>query len=87
MSDVQPLVPVLELIRGGRIVRVFEINGPDLHIGRTPGSEVKFNETKVSRNHARIERRPDGSCYLVDLNSQNKTYLDDAGWNRSTRSA
>ncbi len=77
MSDVQPLVPVLELIRGGRIARVFEINGPDLHIGRTPGSEVKFNETKVSRNHARIERRPDGSCYLVDLNSQNKTYLDE----------
>ncbi len=77
MSDPQPIVPVLELIRGGRIVRVFEIHGADLHIGRTPGSEVKFHETKVSRNHARVERRPDGSCYLVDLNSQNKTYLDE----------
>jgi sigma-B regulation protein RsbU (phosphoserine phosphatase) len=77
MSDPRPIVPVLELIRGGRIQRVFEINGTDLHIGRTSGSEVKFNETKVSRNHARVERRPDGSCYLVDLNSQNKTYVDD----------
>jgi phosphoserine phosphatase RsbU/P len=77
MSDPQTIVPVLELIRGGRTARVFEINGADLHIGRTPGSEVKFHETKVSRNHARVERKPDGSCYLVDLNSQNKTYLDD----------
>ena len=49
MSDPQPIVPVLELIRGGRTARVFEIKGADLHIGRTPGSEVKFNETKVSK--------------------------------------
>ena len=76
-SNPKSIVPVLELIRGGRRVRVFEINGADLHIGRTPGSEVRFGETKVSRNHARIERRADGSCYLVDLNSQNKTYLNE----------
>src|SRR5438045_1774010 len=77
MSKSQPTVPTLELIRGGRSDRSFEIKGADLHIGRTPGSEVRFEDAKVSRNHARVERRPDGSCYLVDLDSQNKTYVDD----------
>jgi serine phosphatase RsbU (regulator of sigma subunit) len=76
MSTSQLIVPILELIRCGQIDRVYEITGTDLHIGRTPGSEVRFDHTKVSRNHARVERRPDGSCYLVDLHSQNGTYVD-----------
>ena len=73
----QPVVPTLELIRDGQVVRVFEITGTDLHIGRTRGSEIQFDDAKVSRNHARIERRADGSCHLVDLESQNHSYVDD----------
>ena len=70
----QPVVPTLELIRDGRVVRVFEITGTDLHIGRTRGSEIQLDDSKVSRNHARVERRSDGSCYLVDL-EQPEPYL------------
>jgi serine phosphatase RsbU (regulator of sigma subunit)/pSer/pThr/pTyr-binding forkhead associated (FHA) protein len=77
MSHPQSIVPTLELIRDGRVDRVFEVKGADLHIGRSSGSDVHFDESKVSRNHARVERRPDGSCYLVDLDSQNRTYVDD----------
>jgi phosphoserine phosphatase RsbU/P len=73
----QPVVPTLEWIRDGQVVRVFEINGADLHIGRTHGSEIQFDDQKVSRNHARVERRSDGSCHLVDLDSQNYSYVDD----------
>ena len=73
----QPVVPTLELIRDNQVVRVFEITGADLHIGRTRGSEIQFEDAKVSRNHARIERRADGSCHLVDLDSQNHSYVDD----------
>lgn len=76
MSQSQPIMPTLQLIRGGRSDRVFEIKGADLHIGRTPGSDVRFEHARVSRNHARVERRPDGSCHLVDLDSQNGTYVD-----------
>ena len=72
----QPIVPTLELVRDGKIIRVFEITAPDLHIGRTRDSELQLDDSKVSRNHARIERRCDGSCYLVDLHSQNSTYVD-----------
>ncbi len=75
--DSQPVVPTLELIRDGQVVRVFEITGADLHIGRTRGSEVQFDDAKVSRNHARVERRLDGSCHLVDLDSQNHSFVDD----------
>ncbi len=73
----QPVVPSLELTRDGQVVRVFEIKGTDLHIGRTRASDIQLDDSKVSRNHARVERRSDGSCYLVDLDSQNSSYLDD----------
>jgi phosphoserine phosphatase RsbU/P len=73
----QPVVPSLELIRDGRVARVFEITETDFHIGRTRGSGIQFDDTKVSRNHARVERRSDGSCHLVDLDSQNHTFVDD----------
>ena len=72
----QPVVPTLELISGEQVSRVFEVKGADLHIGRTRGSECQLDDSKVSRNHARVERRSDGSCYLVDLDSQNNSYVD-----------
>src|SRR5262249_27707130 len=72
----QPIVPTLELMSGDQISRVLEIKGADFHIGRTRGSQCQLDDSKVSRNHARIERRSDGSCYLVDLESQNHSYVD-----------
>jgi phosphoserine phosphatase RsbU/P len=72
----QPVVPTLELISDDQVSRIFEIKGADLHIGRTRGSECQLDDTKVSRNHARVERRSDGSCYLVDLDSQNHSYVE-----------
>jgi pSer/pThr/pTyr-binding forkhead associated (FHA) protein len=72
----RPVVPTLELLMDDQVSRVFEIRGADLHIGRTRGSECQLDDSKVSRNHARVERRSDGSCYLVDLGSQNNSYVD-----------
>jgi phosphoserine phosphatase RsbU/P len=76
MSTVEPLHPTLELVRDGRVERAFEIRGTDLHLGRLPGLDVQFDDTRVSRHHARIERRPDGSCYVVDLESKSSTLLN-----------
>jgi phosphoserine phosphatase RsbU/P len=72
----QSVVPTLELISGDQVSRVFEIKGPDFHIGRLRGSKCLLDDTKVSRNHARVELKSDGSCYLVDLDSQNHSYVD-----------
>lgn len=76
MSTIEPVNPVLELIREGRVERTFEVLGPDLHLGRLSGLEVQFEDTRVSRQHARVERRPDGSCVLVDLGSKSFTLLN-----------
>jgi len=76
MANPHSLVPTLELVKPGRPGRFFPIKGEDLHIGRVPGFDVYLSDGKVSRNHARIERRSDGSCHLVDLGSHNGTYLD-----------
>ncbi len=56
--------------------RVYELNGPELYIGRIPGLDVYLDDARVSRRHARVEHRPDGSCYLIDLQSKSGTRLD-----------
>ena len=72
----QSVLPTLELISGDQVSRIFEIKGADFHIGRTRGSECQLDDTKVSRNHARVEMKSDGTCFLVDLDSQNNTYVE-----------
>ena len=76
MSSPHPLGPTLQLIRGGRTERVYELKGPDLHIGRIPGLGVYLDDARVSRHHARVEHRPNGTSYLVDLESKSSTQLD-----------
>ena len=76
MNSPHPLGPTLELIRGGRSERIYELKGSDLHIGRIPGLDVYLDDVRVSRHHARVEYRPDGTSYLVDLDSKGCTQLD-----------
>jgi phosphoserine phosphatase RsbU/P len=76
MSSPHPLGPTIQLIRGGRTERVYELKGPDLHIGRIPGLDIYLDDTRVSRHHARVEHRPNGTSYLVDLESKSCTKLD-----------
>ncbi len=47
-----------------------------IHIGRDPKSDVVLDHPKVSRDHARIERRGD-RFVLKDLQSSNGTFLGD----------
>jgi sigma-B regulation protein RsbU (phosphoserine phosphatase) len=76
MNGSHSLGPTLELIRGGRTERVYELRGADLYIGRIPGLDVYLDDARVSRRHARVEHRPDGTTYLVDLESKSYTELD-----------
>jgi phosphoserine phosphatase RsbU/P len=76
MSSPHSLGPTLELVRGGRTERVYELKGPDLHIGRIPGLDVYLDDARVSRHHARVEHRPNGASFLVDLESKSCTQLD-----------
>ena len=63
-------------------------NGPDegmtipigtepVVVGRHSEATVPLDDKKVSRQHAVIERTPDGTCVLRDLDSTNHTFLND----------
>jgi phosphoserine phosphatase RsbU/P len=70
------LGPTLELIRGGKSAQVYELKGTELSIGRVPGLDVYLDDARVSRRHARVEHRPDGTFHIVDLDSKGCTELD-----------
>src|SRR5688572_15558873 len=45
-------------------------------VGREDGCTIVLTDPHVSRKHAVIQRAPDGSHILLDLNSSRGTYLD-----------
>ena len=60
---------------GGRAGDQFDIAGERTTIGRAPASDVFLDDITVSREHAVIERGPEGSV-LIDLGSLNGTYVN-----------
>ena len=51
--------------------------GRRILVGRAPSAEVRIDDPRVSRLHARIEMREDG-VYVEDLGSRNGTLVDGA---------
>ena len=46
-------------------------------VGRLRECDVRVSDPSVSKHHARITWRPDGSCVVEDLASTNGTYVND----------
>jgi serine/threonine protein kinase len=61
----------------GKPPRSVPITSNVIEIGRDPSLTVALDSPKVSRTHARVERRPDGQYMITDLGSSNGTYLAD----------
>jgi pSer/pThr/pTyr-binding forkhead associated (FHA) protein len=51
--------------------------GRRILVGRAPSADVRIDDPRVSRLHARIEMRDDG-VYVEDLGSRNGTLVDGA---------
>lgn len=67
----------LLILRGENVQRAIELTGRGLTIGRGQQNDVVLEDRDrtVSRFHAEV--RPEGGGYvLVDLNSQNGTWVD-----------
>ena len=60
---------------GGRGGETFSLDGDRMTIGRNPDAEIFLDDVTVSRNHALLVRRPDGT-YIDDLGSLNGTYVN-----------
>ena len=67
----------LVVIHGHALGRKHELSETVVTLGREPDNLIVIDADSVSRNHARIETF-NGFKYLVDLNSTNGTYLNDA---------
>lgn len=68
-------MPRLVVINGAEAGRTFEIDAPELAIGRQAGSRILIDGPKVSRRHARVMREA-GGVRLEDLGSSNGTFLN-----------
>jgi len=85
MNDSGLIRPAIELRRNGIAVATYPLDAGRLSIGRSPSSDIRLENNCVSRCHAAIERRPDGSFVLIDLDSRGGTWLD--GWQVTVRAS
>jgi len=54
--------------------KMFKLDRQEMTIGRSNDAEIMLDDEGVSRRHAKIVVRADGSVQLVDLNSTNGTF-------------
>ena len=55
MAQQKPAHPVLTIVKGPQTGQTFELNLPQISLGRDPKSSVFLNDMTVSRNHATID--------------------------------
>jgi len=63
--------------QSGRTTSEFRFTKGPIHIGRHTDSQILLPDKKVSRQHAVIFDTQDGKWIVKDLDSANKTYLND----------
>jgi two-component system cell cycle response regulator len=68
-------MPCIVQFSGQELGRPYFLNKEVNLIGRQPRTDIRLNEQKVSRSHARILVRGQ-QCWLEDLKSANGTYLN-----------
>jgi DNA-binding CsgD family transcriptional regulator/pSer/pThr/pTyr-binding forkhead associated (FHA) protein len=71
-AETGELVPCIEVLEGRKKGRVFPLDRVrGFVIGRLPGAEIHINDPGVSRRHAKLTRRADGSIDAIDMRSTN----------------
>lgn len=86
MAQQKPVHPVLTIVKGPQTGQTFELNLPQISLGRDPKSSVFLNDMTVSRNHATIDlsNLVLGYATIEDLDSLNGTWVDGAIINKAT---
>ncbi|MBV8610204.1 MAG: SpoIIE family protein phosphatase [Singulisphaera sp.] len=67
---------ILKRVTGSPAGQIIELKGDQIVIGRAPECQIILDPNGVSRRHAEVRRVGDGHA-LVDLNSRNRTKLND----------
>ena len=69
--------------QNGVVLNEFQFTQGPIHIGRHTDSQIFLSDRLVSRHHAVIFSTQDGKWMLEDLDSVNKTYLNDKAINKA----
>jgi len=75
-DELDPGQGLLLVKRGPNAGSTFLLEKDSTSVGRAPESDVFLDDVTVSRRHAQIMRRPDGSFSVSDLGSLNGTYVN-----------
>ena len=80
MGAARPVHPTLTIVKGPQLGETFELDGPEVTLGRDPKNTVFLNDMTVSRHHARmnITNISAGLATIEDLGSLNGTWVDGA---------
>ena len=75
-ADAAKTLPELLVLSGKNRGQVHAISGPGITIGSGPSAGLVLLENLVSREHAQVTLKPDGSCWIRDLESTNGTSVN-----------
>ncbi len=80
MGSSRPAHPTLTIVKGPQIGETFELDAPEITLGRDPKNSVFLNDMTVSRQHARmnLSNISAGVATIEDLGSLNGTWVDGA---------
>lgn len=80
LMGTQHTLPALSIVKGPQSGMTFELNSPEVTLGRDPKNEIFLNDMTVSRRHAQLTLATDGSglATIEDLGSLNGTWVDGA---------
>lgn len=75
-DELEPGQGLLLVKRGPNAGSTFLLEADATSVGRAPESDVFLDDVTVSRKHAQIVRRADGSFSVADVGSLNGTYVN-----------
>lgn len=86
MGAAKPAHPTLTIVKGPQIGETFELDSPEITLGRDPKNSVFLNDMTVSRRHAVMDLSNSalGIATIEDLGSLNGTWVDGAITSRAT---
>jgi two-component system cell cycle response regulator len=79
----QAIRPWLVVVAGGNVGKMYRLEHR-IVLGRSLQCDVHIDQEGVSRRHAMLERTPEGSVQIVDLDSRNGTLVNGEPVSRET---
>ncbi len=80
LGATKPANPTLTIVKGPQVGQTFELDSPQITLGRDPKNSVFLNDMTVSRHHAVMDLTnvSAGLVTIEDLKSLNGTWVDGA---------